>query len=169
MLCSTKRQRRPVPLRYASVIYSLPPVLFFLNDLGMPCNLDSPSLTSLSPRTFSSVFILFFCLSFTRSPPPTVPSVYLGVLSLIRASGPSWQHTPLNSSMSALHLHCLLTALLLTPKRHTALIPLIFCCLPLSLLNLVLGYSCLDFNECRCKCAIASPEKRAVKRCLRTK
>lgn len=37
-------------------------------------------------------------------------SVCLGVLSLIRAFGPSWRPTPLNSSMSALHLHCLFTA-----------------------------------------------------------
>lgn len=37
-------------------------------------------------------------------------SVCLGVLSLIRAFGPSWRPTPLNSSMSALHLHCLFAA-----------------------------------------------------------
>lgn len=81
----------------------------------MPCILDFPSLTSFSsllsiPHTcfprplFPSSLLLPLLHSFFSL------SVCLGVLSLIRAFGPSWRPTPLNSSMSALHLHCLFTA-----------------------------------------------------------
>lgn len=62
------------------------------------------SVTSPAPRRLAFLSSSLFCslssiLSFLASPPL---SVCLGVLSLIRAFGPSWRPTPLNSSMSAL-------------------------------------------------------------------
>lgn len=62
-----------------------------------------PSLTLAVPRPSSLLLPVLRSFSFL--------SVCLGVLSLIRAFGPSWRPTPLNSSMCALHLHCLFTAL----------------------------------------------------------
>ena len=111
----------------------LPAVLLFLSDLGMPCILDFPSLTtpffppslslslSLSLLFFSillhrrPLFLFTFFLGLCTSPlllpappplPPFSPSVYLGVLSLIRAFAPSWRPTRLSSSMSSFNLTC---------------------------------------------------------------
>lgn len=67
--------------------------------VGDVSDIISSSLPVLSQ--FSVFSSLSSILSFLASPPL---SVCLGVLSLIRAFGPSWQPTPLNSSMSAPHL-----------------------------------------------------------------
>lgn len=86
-------------------------------------------------------------------------SVCLGVLSLIRAFAPSWRPTPLNSSMSALHLHFLLAAtgnsgaalhsfyrfipLMLT--RPLLLLPRLWLCLPGTLLAFI------STSPCKCE------------------
>lgn len=65
----------------------------------------------LSPLSFQPLLTPCFPPFRPSLPLPVFSlSVYLGVLSLIRAFGPSWRPTPLNSSMSALHLHCLLAS-----------------------------------------------------------
>lgn len=85
-----------------------------------------------------------------------LPSVCLGVLSLIRAFGPSWRPTPLNSSMFAptpplpvsLPLHCTATD---TVHHHSALICwcwLIFCCLPPPPSLLLLLPCCICHGVC---------------------
>lgn len=77
-------------------------------------------------------------------------SVCLGVLSLIRAFGPSWQPTPLNSSMSAtpsLPFHCHLNALLRhrpTPQRFS--LPTLTSLLLLPLL--LLFFFCIFLGLC---------------------